>query len=450
MGKSLYSPRVLIVAENASTRFGGEAALPLHYYRELRQLGVPVWLLVHARTRAELSHDFPGDDHIHFVEDSRVHQRLWRLGAKLPHLVAYMTTDYVSRVVTQRSQRRMARRLVQSEGIEVVHQPIPVSPREPSLLHDIGAPVIIGPMNGGMRFPPAFSRQRGWMERWLYAIGAPGARLLNLVMPGKRKADLLLVANERTRRALPGSAGVRVETLVENGVDLALWTTTPPQGKGRVDPSNATTFMFMGRLIDLKAVDLLLVAFRKASTHAPMALLIVGDGDERARLEAQAREAGILASTAHAESRLPDQGTVRFTGWLSQRECAQWLREADVLVMPSLRECGGAAVLEAMAMAKPVIATAWGGPADYIDSQCGILVPPESPEAVVEGFAQAMVRLASSKEDARRLGEAGRDKVVSAYSWRTKAEAMLEIYRRVAAEASVRRARGTGRSAESS
>ncbi len=47
--------RVLIAAEHASARFGGEAALPLHYFRVLRKRGIPVWLVTHARTRDELA-----------------------------------------------------------------------------------------------------------------------------------------------------------------------------------------------------------------------------------------------------------------------------------------------------------------------------------------------------------------------------------------------------------
>ena len=73
--------RVLIVADNASARFGGEAALPLHYYRELRARGSATWLLTHARTRRELAEAFPGDSNIVYVEDSAWHRFLWRLGS---------------------------------------------------------------------------------------------------------------------------------------------------------------------------------------------------------------------------------------------------------------------------------------------------------------------------------------------------------------------------------
>ncbi|NEQ17735.1 MAG: group 1 glycosyl transferase, partial [Moorea sp. SIO3E2] len=60
--------RVLIAAEHASAKFGGEAALPLHYYRILRQRGIPTWLVVHERTRAELEALFPQDQHKQYVD----------------------------------------------------------------------------------------------------------------------------------------------------------------------------------------------------------------------------------------------------------------------------------------------------------------------------------------------------------------------------------------------
>jgi len=412
--------RVLIAAEHASARFGGEAALPLHYFRVLRRRGVPVWLLTHARTRAELSGLYPGDAHIHFIEDTGFHRAMWRIGQRLPDAIAYATTGFLSRLSTQLAQRRLARRLVREHGITIVHQPMPVSPREPSTLHGLGAPVLIGPMNGGMDYPPAFRRHRGIAERILMAVGRASATALNRLMPGKRRAATLLVANRRTRDALPAGVAAEVVELVENGVDLSLWRALPPPAE-RAAPS-VTTFAYMGRLVDWKAVDLLLHAFARARAGTPMRLWVLGDGSERGRLEALTRELGIDGSDAQAV------GTVHFAGWLAQSACAEWLRDADALVLPSLLECGGAVVLEAMSMAKPVIATAWGGPLDYLDASCGVLVIPESREAIIDGFAAAMVALARSEPTRQRLGAAGLLKVQREFDWELKIDRMLNLY----------------------
>jgi glycosyltransferase involved in cell wall biosynthesis len=96
--------------------------------------------------------------------------------------------------------------------------------------------------------------------------------------------------------------------------------------------------------------------------------------------------------------------------------------------LPSLFECGGAVVLEAMAMGLPVIATDWGGPADYLDESCGILVKPSSREALVDGFASAMQRLAQSPELRARLGDAGYKRAREHFDWEHKINQILKIY----------------------
>ena len=409
--------RVLVVAEHASARFGGEAALPLHYFRVLRRRGLPVWLITHGRTRDELSALYPDDPRIVYVEDSALHRAMWRIGRCLPDAIAYPTTGFLSRLATQRQARRLSRDLVRAHCIDVVHQPMPVSPREPSLLRGLGAPVVMGPMNGGMDYPPAFRHRRGIAERTLIGFGRASAAVLNRVLPGKRRAAALLVANDRTRRALPSGVCTNVLELVENGVDLGLWQV---QTEGRTGDA-AATFVFMGRLVDWKAVDLALHAFALARGQAPMRLWILGDGGERARLERLAAELDIAGDAAAV-------GAVHFAGWLPQAECAARLRQADALVLPSLLECGGAVVLEAMSMAKPVIATAWGGPLDYLDRDCGVLVEPVSRQAIVDGFARAMVELAASPALRARLGAHGLAKVRRDFDWEIKVDRMLEVY----------------------
>ena len=101
-------PRVLLIAENASARFGGEAILPLHYFRVLRKRGIEAWLIVHDRTREELAALFPGDlDRILFVPDAKLQQWLFRFGRKLPGQLRNFTIGYVSRLISQRRARRL-------------------------------------------------------------------------------------------------------------------------------------------------------------------------------------------------------------------------------------------------------------------------------------------------------------------------------------------------------
>ncbi|HEX6495295.1 MAG TPA: glycosyltransferase family 4 protein [Acidobacteriaceae bacterium] len=404
--------RICIVADNASARFGGEAILPLHYFRLLRQRGVEVWLVAHNRVRAELEALLPEEcDRMRFVSDTAIHRLLFRLSGLLPRRIAESTLGLLMLMYTQWTERSVARQLIREHGIDVLHQPAPVAPSYPSMFFGLGPPLIVGPMNGGMDYPPAFRSSDSLLSRIFVALARPLTAIVNRLLPGKRNAAVLLVANQRTAAALPAGYRGRVIELVENGVDLETWRATSAPAQ----PAAASRFIFMGRLVDWKALPIVFEAMRRVPRAT---LLVIGEGAMRYPWQQEAERLG-LGSRVH------------FRGWQSQQECAQALAAATALVLPSLYECGGAVVLEAMAMARPVIATAWGGPADYLDNDTGFLIPPESHDAMIAGFADAMQRLIDEPELAARMGAAAREKLLSHFTWQMKIDLILEVYKSV-------------------
>ncbi len=154
-------------------------------------------------------------------------------------------------------------------------------------------------------------------------------------------------------------------------------------------------------------------AFRLSSTFS-------GDGPERTRLEQRA-----------AALDLAD--VVRFEGFQPQQVCAARLATSDALILNSVWECGGAVVLEAMAMGLAVLGPGWGGPADYLDDSCGILVSPVPRDSFAQRLAEAIGRLWQDADWRRRLGEAGAEKVRRDYDWEKKVDRMLEVYSAAAA-----------------
>jgi glycosyltransferase involved in cell wall biosynthesis len=404
--------RVLIVADNASNQFGGEAFLPFNYFRLLRARNIDVRLLVHERNRAVLTAEFPGQlDRLHYVKDTLLHKIVFQLGSFLPRRVADVTTGLIIYLTTQIAQRRLVKKLSKLHHFDVIHVPIPVSPKSPSLLYGFGVPVIFGPMNGGMEYPPAFRREEGWISRFALAFGRGLASFVNLVFPGKRRARLLLVANQRTRKALPLGIRSRVIDLVENGVDFTVWR----RSEIRTAPHQQIRLIFVGRLVDWKAIDIVFEAIRPLRGDPRLSFEIIGDGPMRPIWEKLSNDMGLEA-------------IVKFSGFMSQEECARRLDAADVLLLPSLFEAGGAVVLEAMAMGLPVIATGWGGPLDYLDDSCGVLVPPNSRESLVAGFASAILMMADSLALRQRLGDAGYDKARQYFDWEKKIDRILELY----------------------
>lgn len=409
--------RVVIVAEHASAQFGGEAILPVHYFRLLRARGIEAWLVTHGRTQTELEALFPRERaRMFFVPDTWLNRLLWRLGSLVSHNLDLVTFTALGHVYTGLRARRIVRRLVREKRVNVVHQPIPVSAKEPSVVTGVGAPVVIGPLNGNMDWPRSFNHYDSFLTRFGMSVARAGAVLFNFLFRGKQQAAAVLVANERTRRGLPPGLKGQVVTMTENGVDLQLWQREEESRR----KDGVTRFVYLGRIEAFKGLRHLMQAFARACTQAPMRLEIIGDGGDRGHIERM-----------RAELELGDR--VRLVGWLVQEVAAARLAISDVLVMPSLRDCGGAVILEGMASGLPVIATAWGGPLDYVDASSGILVPPHDEESFIAGLADAMVRLAKDPGLRRRLGEGGRQRVVNEFDWERKVDHMLAVYAAVRA-----------------
>lgn len=407
--------KILIVAHNASTVYGGEAVLPVHYFRGLRALGHSVRLIAHERNRADLEAHFGSDcEELHFIPDTKLHRAIWRAGVGFPAKIEEALFGNLMSLLNEVHQKRLIRELVAAGAVDLIHQPMPVSPKAPSSIHGFGVPVIVGPMNGGMTWPDGYEDFQRPSERLFARTGRALSAVVHRVVPGKRRAAALLVANQRTREALPPGSSTNVIELVENGVDLSTWHSDHlASGSGSED----LVLVFMGRLVAWKALDMTLRALRIAiDDGVRVRLEVLGDGKEHQRLQLLCVELGL-------------ENHVRFHGFMPQAECVEILQHADALVLNSLYECGGAVVLEAMSMGLPVIGPDWGGPADYLDETCGILVHPSPRATYPARIAEAIGVLAADPDLRRRMGRAGAARVRENFDWAVKVEQMVSIYR---------------------
>lgn len=410
--------RVLIIAHYASERTGGAGAIPLRLFDRLRARGVESWLLTHVSSRDELRELLPPTefDRVFFADSLRGFGSVFGLGKRLPTGLRTITWG-ITQLERQVAMVPKARQLVRELAINVVHQPISVSPVTPSPLRRLGAPVVMGPLNGLMELPPAF---RG-RDSTFYALtkrARPGAAaVLNGLIRGRQEAAVVLVANDRTRALLPSSVRDHATEISDIGVVLDSWP-QPAQPRPAEAAIRSIRFLFVGRLVGWKGVDILLDAFARVCEKVSARLEIVGDGPERAGLEASAARLGVGPR-------------VVFRGWLDRADCASSMRTCEVFVSASLQESGGIAVLEAMACGRPVIAAAWGGHLGTVDDGVGILADVSSREALVAGLAEAMINLADDPGRRALLGANGRRRVEARYDWNVLVSANLKIYQRV-------------------
>jgi glycosyltransferase involved in cell wall biosynthesis len=130
-------------------------------------------------------------------------------------------------------------------------------------------------------------------------------------------------------------------------------------------------------------------------------LVLVGDGDDRPRLEQLARDLGVSAQ-AH------------FLYGLTSEELFACYANCEIFALPSRGEGFGLVFLEAMAHAKPVIGGAHGGIPDIIeDGVTGTLVP----HGDVEQLAEALGALLSNPGEAKEMGARGKDRVAQLFSF---------------------------------
>jgi glycosyltransferase involved in cell wall biosynthesis len=219
-----------------------------------------------------------------------------------------------------------------------------------------------------------------------------------------RRSDRLIGVSQATVDDLvrlgvaPGSK-FRVVPL---GLDLEPFGSVEPAERSRVRTElgigeDEVVATFVGRVVPIKRVDMLLRATAIARRSSPLRLLVVGDGELRPRLEAQARELGIADA-------------VSFLGY--RRDLPAIAAASDLAVLTSANEGTPVSLIEAAAAGRPAVATRVGGVAEVVSADTGMVVAPGDSGA----FADALVRLASDATLRARLGAAARERALRRYS----------------------------------
>lgn len=177
-------------------------------------------------------------------------------------------------------------------------------------------------------------------------------------------------------------------------------------------PPNAVVAGVVGRLSPEKGQSVFVRALAKARERdSRLHGLLLGDGQERKRLERQVRALGL-------------EGKCLFTGHV--RNPAPYYRSMAMQVLPSFKEGMPNAALEGMAAGLPLIASRVGGlPEMVVDGVTGILVPAGDEEAL----ARTLVELAAEPERGGRMGEAGRVRACAEFSPSIRAGRFLGLYR---------------------
>jgi glycosyltransferase involved in cell wall biosynthesis len=309
--------------------------------------------------------------------------------------------------------RRLGHR-IRAADFDVVHRLTPLNPTIPSILaarcakHRV--PFVIGPMNGGLPWLPEFSRERRQEREWLTYV-----RGFHRLMPGyvstRRDAAAIIAGSRDTLGQIAAQYRSKCVYVPENGVDPGRFDEV---ASGPVDAPLRVAYV--GRLVPYKMPGLLLEAALPLLKRGRARLEFFGDGPELPKLKARVAAEGL-------------GDAVSFAGWVAHAQLKQRLRQAHVFGFPSIREFGGAVVLEAMATGLVPVVVDYGGPGEHVSPGTGFAVPIGPPEHIVQGVRAALTRLADDPGLVRPIGERARARVLKSFTWDAKAAQVLEVYR---------------------
>jgi glycosyltransferase involved in cell wall biosynthesis len=394
----------------ATAHFPGEAILGWHLAKEIAgfaDLHLITWAFNREGVEGTLARPDGRPATVHYVDLPPLLHRTLRdrhLGTRIYYYL------------WQRAATKSAKELYRREGFDLFHQITFSNDWMPSFIAPaLPIPFIWGPIGGGQRVPielmGTLARRDRRQERsrtFLQSLwrATPARRRC------ARKASAILVCNKETKGVL-SRWGDKIVDFPVNGIsreDIAAETPAPVRHHG-------FRLLYVGRFDPIKGLPLAFEALRILLEISPGTTLeLVGEGPERPRLEALAARLGIADRLV-------------WTPWSPRSEIFARMRQSDVFLFPSLRDGGGAVVVEAMASGLPVVCLDLAGPGLHIRDEYGIKVPSGRPDVVAAELAGALGRFWCDPGLRARMGRAARARAASFYEWGRLGERLRGIYR---------------------
>lgn len=296
---------------------------------------------------------------------------------------------------------------VKHSGIrfDVIHHVTMNDYRIPSELYKAkGAKVIWGPMGGAQVTPkPLKVYEKNQLVASFREFVNKSCSWNPFYKKALRSYYKIYCINNETQKQISCIVGKDVPLMPE----LALRDEYKnlPIRKGKND---ILKIVFVGRLIGKKGIAFLVDALSLMPTDMDWELLIFGDGDDRALIEKQIADSGIGKK-------------VKLMGNRPLNQIAEAYQQADVFVLPSLRETSGNVLLEAMAYAVPIVAFDTSFCRLLKEVDCGVFINTEQAlDNIKEDYCKAIVTLGQDKELAKQMGLNGYKYVNSKLTWDEK------------------------------
>lgn len=305
---------------------------------------------------------------------------------------------------------RYHRRLSRGE-FDLVHRITPMTPTLPSPMARLSpVPFLLGPLNGGLQWPAKFKSMEKKEKEWLRPL-----RALYKKMPFSRStfrcSAAILASFNHTIADLPAEALPKTIDFPEVGLDERIFSNVEP----RALSTGPLTVAFIGRFVPLKLPEVVALAFARSTVLREHRLVYVGDGPERAQIEEIIQKHGL-------------QDCAQVTGWVTQNGVSDWMRRAEILAFPSIKELGAGVVVEAMACGMVPVVCNYGAPGTLVGTDRGLRVPVEDREQLIEAFQIALEELVTDRQRLKDLADRAQRFAVQKFRWHQKTKETMAIY----------------------
>jgi glycosyltransferase involved in cell wall biosynthesis len=319
----------------------------------------------------------------------------------------------------QRDAYDLAKKLIQVNHFDLIHQMTYVGFRFPGHLWKFNIPFVWGPIGGLENTPWRFFPVLGMRGSIYYA----GRNIINSFhkrfLTGPKKAF-----RNAGSGIISATEGIRKEILRWYGEDSdVICEIGPPsdtaQNHSLREQGGPLRLSWSGLHLPGKALPLLLNALVKLPDELDWQLSILGEGPCTKKWRKIAEKLGI-------------RERCRWHGWVRRAEAVKIVHGSHIFVITSMKDLTSTVLLEALSQGVPVICPDHCGFSNVVTEECGIKLLLQSLKQFEADLASAIMQLAADEERRRRLAE-GALKRINDFSWEKKAEAIDAIYQRVLA-----------------
>lgn len=288
----------------------------------------------------------------------------------------------------------------------------------PTFLYKLRVPFIWGPVGGGESIPRAYWENLSIKNRlveWLRRKMIQTSSLNPLFYKAATRASAIIVRTEDSRKVFPQYVQKKIFLSLETCMDQETLDFYQPK---TLQQKKTVNFVYTGRLIPLKGLEIPIRAMEKAKYRDRMHFMIVGKGPQKKYLQDLVKRNGL-------------EKQVEFIDYMPRNQALSFVQNQDVFVFPSLKEGGTWALLEAMAIGLPVICHDTSGMHIIADTKSAMLIRPEGRESSILQVADAMDSFVLDQELIVTKGRAAHERVEKLFVWDTKERLIDEILEKI-------------------